>query len=149
VSEIPVHYAELRTFSYSTESPEKVLKAIRFFLPEDKEIESQELEGNFGNEILLYQSKLEKSREIRDLIHFIKTSLGGNSIEEIERQIELRTDEDCNLYLRFDKQNAYKEDLVLTNTGNSIKIRFKIAAYPAKRQKAIDIAKKLFQEDWS
>ncbi|WGI17393.1 RNA-binding protein [Methanonatronarchaeum sp. AMET-Sl] len=149
MSEIPVHYVMLRAFSYTTESDEKVKKALNLFLPPETDIESQELEGNFGNKINLFRSKIEKSREIRDLIHQIKTSLTEAQIKELEKQIERRTDEDCNLYLRFNKQDAYKEKFSLTNTGNSINIRFKIAAYPAKKQKAIDIGKTLFQEDWS
>ncbi|OUJ19069.1 Exosome subunit RNA binding protein with dsRBD fold [Methanonatronarchaeum thermophilum] len=149
MTEIPVHYVMLRAFSYTTESNEKVKKALKLFLPPETKVEFQELEGNFGNKIILFRSKIEKSREIRDLIHKIKTSLTENQIKELERQIEKRTDEDCNLFLRFNKQDAYKEKLSLTNSGNSINIRFKIAAYPAKKQKAINTGKQLFQKDWS
>ena len=53
-------------------------------------------------------------------------------------------DEKGNLFLRFDKQSAFDENLKLTYSGDAIHVRIKIASYPVSKENAIKIAKKLF-----
>ncbi len=55
-------------------------------------------------------------------------------------------DDSGNLFLRFDKQRAFLGDLKVVDHGDSIHLKIKIAAYPAKKKVAIKIARKLFQE---
>ena len=53
-------------------------------------------------------------------------------------------DENGNLFLRFDKQLAYDEELKLTYSGDAIHVRIKIASYPVSKENAVNVAKKLF-----
>ena len=49
-----------------------------------------------------------------------------------------RVDDDCNFFIRFDKQEAYCEKLVL-GSRDSIQLKGKVAAYPANRMNAVKI----------
>ena len=65
--------------------------------------------------------------------------------KRILNRLEDKIDENGNLYLRFDKQRAYLGDLKVVDHGDSIHLKIKIAAYPAKKKVAIEIARKLFE----
>ncbi|KXB04425.1 hypothetical protein AKJ50_02395 [candidate division MSBL1 archaeon SCGC-AAA382A13] len=138
MSQAPVHYIRLRTFCYSTEKLKRVKKALSFFLPKDNEIETEEIEGNFGNKYFLLKSKIEKSREIRLLVDFLKNNLTTTRYREIKKEIPDRINEECSFYLRFDKQKAYKKQLEPTSSGDFVVLRFKVKAYPAKKKNAIN-----------
>ena len=66
--------------------------------------------------------------------------------KRILNRLEDKMDDSGNLYLRFDKQRAYSGDLKVVDHGDSIHLKIKIAAYPAKKKVAIEIARKLFEE---
>jgi RNA binding exosome subunit len=53
-------------------------------------------------------------------------------------------DDKGNLFLRFDKQEAYDETLKLTYTGDAIHMRIKIASYPVSKENALAVAKDMF-----
>ena len=72
------------------------------------------------------------------------STLTGPARKRILNRLEDKMDDYGNLYLRFDKQRAYLGDLKVVEHGDSIHLKIKIAAYPAKKKVAIDIAKKLF-----
>ncbi|OKY78242.1 MAG: Exosome subunit RNA binding protein with dsRBD fold [Candidatus Methanohalarchaeum thermophilum] len=144
MSRAPIHYIDLRTFCYSTESFEKVKAAFNQVIPQDQEINIEEIEGNFGNEIKILKLRVKKSRKIRDLTNEIKSRINEDELKRLKSELPVRLDDNCSLFIRFNKQRAYKEDLELTDSGNAIVLRFKIAAYPAKREKALEIAKEIF-----
>jgi len=48
-----------------------------------------------------------------------------------------RINDSCFLYLRFDKQSAYSGELILTELGDAIHLRFKVLSFPAEREVAI------------
>ena len=58
--------------------------------------------------------------------------------------IGLRIDEKGNMFLRFDKQEAYDENIKLSYSGDVIHVRIKIASYPVSKENAIKVAHKLF-----
>ncbi len=57
-----------------------------------------------------------------------------------------RVDDDCTLYIRFNKQEAYLGKLMTTTKSDSILVRIKIKAYPARADKAIQVALSLLGE---
>lgn len=135
----PIHYIRLRTFCYSTEKKERVKKAINFFLSKEQEIIEEKIEGNFGNKYWIFKSEIEKSQRIRNLVNKLKTKLTEKQYKELKEKVPDRLDEECNLYLRFDKQKAFSEQLKLIKHGDAVLLRFKVAAYPAKKKNAIEI----------
>ncbi|NIA02943.1 MAG: hypothetical protein GWP12_00170, partial [Nitrospirae bacterium] len=70
--------------------------------------------------------------------------------EELSRivtELPQRVDEECNLYLRFDKQEACKGNLKMAQISDAILLRIKLKAYPAKQEKAIYMAQELLRSE--
>ncbi len=144
-AQAPIHYIRYRAFCYSTEKKDRVKKALSFLLPDEVEIEQQEIEGNFGNKYWLLKAKIDKSQKIRKLINFFKKELTTKKYKEIKKEIPQRINEECSFYIRFDKQKAYKNQLEPIKHGDAVVLRFKIAAYPAKKQNAIKKIQKFLE----
>jgi RNA binding exosome subunit len=72
--------------------------------------------------------------------------MNDSTRKRVLNRLEDKMDDYGNLYLRFDKQRAYLGDLKVVEHGDSIHVKIKIAAYPAKKKVAIEIAKKLFKD---
>jgi RNA-binding protein len=141
-----IHNLSYRAFVYSTENEEKVREAISNLLPSavpEKEI----TEGYYKNQVIILHGKITKKREIKDFLEKLQT-LKPSAQKRILRELEYRIDERGNLFLRFDKQRAYLEELKLVDHGDAIHIRLKIAAYPARREEAIKIARQFFTSSW-
>ena len=138
-----IHNISYRTFVYGTEDEEKVTDAISYifpnFLPE-KTI----TEDHFGNDIIILSQKITKKRYNRDFIKFFNENLSENDKEIIKDELSRRMDEKGNFFLRFDKQEAYDNNLKLTYSGNAIHVRIKIASYPVSKENALKVAHKLF-----
>lgn len=133
----PVHHLRVRAFRYGTEVPERVDAAIRTVYPPlgdegEPTIERTETEGHYGNPIEIYEAHLETAEQLRlvfDRLH------EAGILEQLVDELEDRVTEDTELFLRFDKQAAYRDDeLVL---GDGIELRAKVEAYPATREGAI------------
>jgi len=137
-----IHNISYRAFVYGTENKEKVLNSIKTLFPNSSP-QCEATEGYFKNSVLILYNKIDKKREIKDFVERLST-LNGPARKRILNRLEDKMDDYGNLYLRFDKQRAYLGDLKVVEHGDSIHLKIKIAAYPAKKKVAIDIAKKLF-----
>lgn len=138
-----IHNISYRTFVYSTEDEEKVIKSINYIFSNsspDKNIN----EDHFGNEILILSEKISKKRHTRDICEFLGNNLTNEDKQIIKDELSRRMDEKGNLFLRFDKQYAYDEKLKLTYSGDAIHVRIKIASYPVSKENAIKVSKKIF-----
>ncbi|MFB6138628.1 MAG: RNA-binding protein, partial [Halobacteriaceae archaeon] len=127
MSSVPFHYVDLRTFCYETEDERRVERALRQFLPEEYPIEREVSEGHHGDRILLLSARVERADEIREVLAALKDS---PEIDAVRREVADRVDEDCSLFVRLDKQAAYRGAVRL---GEGIQLRAKVEAYPAKR----------------
>ena len=65
---------------------------------------------------------------------------------KILNELDKKMDDKGNLFLRFDKQKAYLDELKITEHGDSIHLKIKIAAYPAKKKPALKIAREMWGE---
>jgi len=139
-----IHNLSYRAFVYGTENEEKVREALSTLLPTaqpTKEI----TEGYHKNQVTILQGKITKKREIKDFLEKLG-SLKPSSKKRILRELEGRMDDRGNLFLRFDKQRAYLGDLKIVEHGDSLHLKLKIAAYPARKEEALKIARQIFQE---
>ena len=137
-----IHNISYRAFVYGTENGEKVLNSIKTLFPNSSP-QCEATEGYFKNHVLILNNKIDKKKEIKDFVEVLST-LTVPARKRILNRLEDKMDDYGNLYLRFDKQRAYLGDLKVVEHGDSIHLKIKIAAYPAKKKVAIDIAKKLF-----
>lgn len=137
-----IHNISLRAIVSATESEDRVKAALSLFLFEN-EIESTMTEGHYGNPIIILQAQV-KGKDCKQFIEHLKSKLTEPELKKLKYEVSERTDDECCLHLRFDKQAAFKGTVQLATTTDTISARMKLKAYPAKREKAIEIAETLF-----
>jgi len=113
-SKTPIGYIDVRVFSHATEDPDKVLIAVRNTLPielaENAVFQKTNLTGHHGNPITLIEARLVEKEALPSVIKKIALSLTSLDKETLSSEIELHL-EKRNLYLRFDKQSAFRGEL--------------------------------------
>jgi RNA binding exosome subunit len=138
---VPLHYVDLRAFCFVTEDDRRVEGALRTFLPEGATVERAESEGHHGDRILVLSARVENADEIRRVLDQIG-ELPGEQFGRISDELDERVDEDCSLFLTFEKQAAFGGEIRL---GDGITFRAKVEAYPAKHSTAVENARDLFE----
>ncbi len=116
----------MRVFAHATEDPEKVLTALRNTLPkelaETAVFQKSSLTGHHGNPIRLIEVELADRQLLFGLLRKIGSGLTALDKETLSREMSLHL-EKGNLYLRFDKQQAFLGKLRFTSNDP---IHFKI-----------------------
>lgn len=129
-----IHNIKFRAFVYKNESVDEISQAILNLLPE-AEIEAEEAEGLLEDKILILTGVVSKKRYTKD---FFNKLLQSTDLEKLNNELEQKMDEKGNWFLRFDKNDALDEKLTVLDKGDSIHLKVKIAAFPAKKQIAVD-----------
>jgi RNA binding exosome subunit len=136
-----IEWIKVSAVVHSTESREKVSQAIANIFPFDFEIQISEAKGHFGNPMEYLEVEIKKSSEIKafwkNLMNILK-----NEIETLLETLDDRIDGQNVLHIRIDKQRAFLGDFKLSNV-DPIAIKVKLVVYPARREKAIELAKEL------
>ena len=146
-----IHYIHLRTSAQATEDPEKVRSALKLLLPPPVRLAKKDsiivhetiTTGYHDNPIIVMEAELKQNKDCQYLVDHIREHLGPAGIFQLAAELENRMDDNCNLYIRFNKQEAYLGKLMTTTKSDSILVRIKIKAYPARPEKAIQIARSL------
>lgn len=136
-----IHNISYRTFVYGTENEDKVKEAVKTLFPNSSP-QREETEGYYKNPVLILQDKILKKGEIHDFILTLKES--SSRTDKILNNLHRKMDDKGNLFLRFDKQKAYLDELEIVEHGDSIHVKIKIAAYPARKDVALKLARKLW-----
>lgn len=129
-----------RTFAHATEDEEKVAQALEFLSGTD-EIEKSRNEGYHGNPIIVMESKISRSREMRDFFASLPTPI----IQRLLETLDIRIDDESMFFLRLDKQAAYREIIELGVDDDIISIRGKIKSYPQSRDNALKMMESILQ----
>lgn len=129
---VPFHYIDLRTFCYATEDESRVTAALQAFLPAETPIDRTVNTGHHGDRIAVLSTRLDTADDMRYVLDRI---VALDEIDEVLDELDDRVDEDCSLFLSFDKQAAFRGTVAL---GRGILLRAKVEAYPAKKPAAID-----------
>jgi RNA binding exosome subunit len=122
----PIGYIDVRVFAHATEDPEKVLMAVCNLLPEelgeDLVFKKTRLTGHHGNPIVFFEAKLVDEHALPGVLRKIGSSLTSLDKEQLESELRLHL-EKRDLYLRFDKQFAFKGEAKFSSDDP---IRFKV-----------------------
>ncbi|MFB6300838.1 MAG: RNA-binding protein [Halobacteriales archaeon] len=135
MASVPLHYIDLRAFCYATEDEERVRRALRTFLPEEYDIDREKNEGHHGDRIVVLSTRVENADDIRHVLDQVRRL---DDLETIRSELDERVDENCSLFLQFDKQAAYRGAVT---TGAGIMLRAKVEAYPARKETAVENAR--------
>ena len=127
-----IQSVELSTIAHATEDLDKVEIALIHLLPDS--LRSRQLftrkyvAGHYNNPIVTFSAKLTDSHEIEEISRFLVNQLPKNEKLSIERRLSLYSDNDGNLYLRIDKQQAFL-GLVALSDEDPIRVKLKFRRF--------------------
>jgi len=137
----------IETFAHATEDPEKVLKSFKFILPEEildeVKIKQEELKGHYKNPIIILKTTIRGRKLVKKVISHIAKILSEKDKKRIKSSFDRRLDPSGNLYLRFDKQEAYLGKAVLTESGDSIRVKIAFTSHPLELNKILDFCEEI------
>lgn len=131
-----IHNIRFREFVYEDEDLDELKQAILNIFP-DAEIEIEEAEGLTENRILILTGVISKKRQTKEFFNKL-LELDREVLDKIINDLDKKVDENGNLFLRLSKEDAIDEKINIVDSGDSIHLKIKIAAYPAKKEVAIN-----------
>jgi len=127
-----IHYILFRTQSHVTEDVARVKNALANVLPPETPIEEEETKGYFDNPIIVLRARLEK-KAARQYFDDLISKLPESDRDELIKEVPERVTEDCDFFFKLSKQDAYLGDIRTSYAEDSIAIRSRLEAYPAKK----------------
>ncbi len=126
-----------RTICHTTEDLDKVRMAMVSAIG-DADLKVSRAEGHHGNPMTV----IEASVHGQDAVDELFARLPVVDLEQVERSLASRIDDSCYLFLRIEKQAAYKGDIRLSSGEDVVSIRVKVNSFPARRE----IAERIVRE---
>jgi len=145
------HTIKLSVFVNEGESEELVLEKLKSFLPLDFEHEKLKIErrvslGLRENKIITLEFILEKEKHTNLFIETLLDKLSQQQKELLLKQAGSRLDNDLNFFMRLDKPRLLEENkYFITDSGSCFHITMRIACFPSKREKALEVIQKIFK----
>ena len=144
------HLIKLTVFSYENENNESILDSFLKFFPfniEDNKVILKKTDaiGVNDTKIEFIEIILTKTNLINQFLKNLLDNLDKEQKNKILQQMESRLDKNLDLFLRFEKDTWINErKLVLTDSGKCFHLRISVAAFPKKREVALNVIKDLF-----
>jgi RNA binding exosome subunit len=142
----PVHSVNISVLVHATEDEDKILNTLKTFLPDDTKVEKEHATGHYQNPIEILTVKIKRSKDIIKVLDFIKRNLPRNDINRLLNDLDSYVDDEGVLFIRVDKQEAARNSIKL-GQDDPILVRVKVAAYPARKEKALEVARGLLSDD--
>lgn len=122
---IKIKEIEFLTHCHATENCNKVITALLNLLPAELRskvyIEKQTLPGHYGNPITVIRCRVKEKTD--DIIQYIAEKLSDTEKSLLTVSFDLRYDKRTNkIYIRVNKQEAYKGKIMLDDGDDVIKI---------------------------
>lgn len=89
--------------------------------------------------------ELQNQQHIREFLDILNQMLDRQQKKQLLSQKESRLSDKYNFYVRLDKKKFLDSKFSLTESGDCIHIRINIAAFPRKRDRALENIEQLFQ----
>jgi len=119
---------QISTIAHATDDLEKVQVALRFLLPDSlkgRELFTRKyMEGHHGNPIVTFEAKLTKPQEVDQFSRHFTKQLPEAEKRLIEGSLDKHSDEEGNLFIRFDKQQAFRGIVALCDE-DPIRVKLK------------------------
>lgn len=140
-----IHNIKYRMFIYENEDEQELRTALNNIFP-DVIPEVEEAEGLLEDEIIILSGVIDKKRYLKDFLNNLFEELGTDEIIKLYDDIERKMDDQCNLFLRLSKEDAIDEDWHIIDNGDSIHLKIKVEAYPAKKDIAVKNMREFIKE---
>ncbi len=122
-----IAYIDVSFFVHATEDLEKVTRAVQNAVSTDFAekitFKKSKLKGDRGNPIIFFKTRIEMEEIAEPLLEYISSRLSALDKEKLLRELSLHL-EKGSLYMRLDKQAAFKGDLRLY-AGDPIHLRIR------------------------
>ena len=147
------HLIKLTAFSYEHENNKTILgNFLRFFTfdLEDNKVALKTSNASGFNEkkIEIFEVTLARNNLINQFLDNMLNNLDKDQKNQILSQAESRLDKNLDFFLRFDKDSWINgKKLVLTDSGKCFHVKISIAAFPKKREIALNVVKDLFSAE--
>ena len=144
------HRIAVSVFSRPEDNEEEVRTTLASLFPFDLakekiELREQSAEGFNDKKIKIFEVSLKKDSHMNSFLDDLMRKLGDEA-GRLADEVESRLDEELYFFIRLDKDMLMKERKYrLTDKGNCFHIRMSIAAFPKKRQKAIELVKEFLK----
>lgn len=118
---------QISVFAHATEDEEKVERAVRNMIPEGIvgiTIDRKRLKGHYNDPITFITARIRKRKAATKMFHATMKNLSTLDQQRLLEEVEERVDEAGSLYLRLDKQRAFKEKEMLKEV-DPIRMRFR------------------------
>ena len=118
---------QISTIAHATDDLNKVQVALRSVLPDSlktREVFTRRyVLGHYGNPIVTFDARLTKPQEVDQFTHHFTRQLAKREKLLIQRNLDMHCDDQGNLFIRLDKQQAFRGVLEL---GEEDPIRVKL-----------------------
>ena len=141
-----IHNIRYRVFVYENEDRDEILEALLNILPTAVP-EIEEAEGLLEEKMLILTGTISKKRETKEFLKSLIDSIGEDQLIKLYNDLDRKMDEKGNLFLRLSKQKAFYGEWEILDGGDSIHLKIKIAAYPAKKEVAIKKISEVFPDE--
>lgn len=125
-----IQSVEISTIAHATDDLDKVQYALRSILPvalRDREVFTRRyMQGHHGNPIVTFDARLTRPSEVEEFIQHFMSLLPKTDKLRITRDIDLHADSDGNLYVRVDKQEAFR-GIIQLGDEDPIRVRMKFS----------------------
>ncbi len=121
-----VRQVRATTFVHATEDEGKVMKAVYSVFPPDVRgklrVKRSMYKGHWGNPIVVIDVSLQDYGEALKTARWIAGKLSDLDRRLLSFEVRDRVDRSMNLYLRFNKQSAYRGSLEIDNGDDVIRV---------------------------
>ena len=127
-----IQTVEISTIAHATDDLDKVQQVLTRLIPDALKgrqlFTRRYMEGHYGNPIVTFEARLTKPSEIDEFTTFFRSQLANKDKLTIQRDLRLYSDADGNLYIRIDKQKAFR-GVVQLGEEDSIRVRMKFTRF--------------------
>jgi RNA binding exosome subunit len=149
-----IHNITIRAFS-KNDTQKSIEKGFDYIIPFDLLKEKIKIKTEYfgadsdnpdAEPITVYSVFFDRQAFIGDFMRYFRNLLSPGQKKNIIEKAEKFMDEECAIYVRIDKDALRSEKLELVEHGNCFHITMNIAAFPKKKEKAMEVVKMLFSE---
>ncbi|MHA1398761.1 MAG: RNA-binding domain-containing protein [Candidatus Heimdallarchaeaceae archaeon] len=131
---ISISRIEFNLSIHATESVEKNMLALASIIPPNvlkhAKITKEVMEGGYQNPIQFIHITLTKTKEINDIIEHFTQKIAEEDKKRLYLDFAQRFDEERKrFYIRFDKEEAYKDKLVINFSPRNVKVEIRLKSY--------------------
>jgi RNA binding exosome subunit len=141
----------LSVFAKPEDDAAKVREAILKLVPFELEAEKLALEDNTAQgfnqrTIHVFRITLLKDRHIKEFWEAFEAKLSKQQRLQLLQEAESRLDSELMFYIRIDKDLWEQGIVQLTDSGHCYHLKFAVAAFPHKREAAMEVLTKVFKQ---